>query len=118
MIITREGEIIQAFSSEEGIIIHHEAYDTKFAICLYFDDIQRAQALRMQKIKYLLSKTDYKAIKYAEGEISEEDYAPIRQERQALREEFNRIEEEYTPPSISSEEMDLAERTALGIIGK
>lgn len=118
MIITREGKIIQMFTSEQGIIVHHEAYDTKFAICLEFDSIQHAQANRMNTLRHLLAQSDYKAIKYAEGEISEEDYAPIREQRRAYREEFNRIEEEYTPPSITSEEMDLAERTALGIIGE
>lgn len=118
MIITREGKIIQGFSSEQGIIVHHEAYNTKFAICLEYDSIQYAQAKRMNEIKYLLSKSDYKAIKYAEGEISEEDYIPIREARQALRDEYNRIQEEYVDPSITPEEIDLAERTALGIIGE
>jgi len=33
-----------------------------------------------------LSQTDYKAIKFAEGEISKEDYAAIKAERQRLRE--------------------------------
>ena len=118
MIITREGKVIQMFTSEMGIIIHHEAYNTKFAICLEFDDIQAAQSYRMRTIKHLLSTSDYKAIKYAEGELSEEEYAPIREERQALRDEYNRIEEEYVKPSITPEEMDLAERTALGIVGE
>ena len=118
MIITREGKIIQAFTSEQGIIVHHEAYNTKFAICLEFDEIQAAQSLRMRTIKHLLSLSDYKAIKYAEGEISEEEFAPIREQRRAYREEYNRLEEEYVKPSITPEEMDLAERTSLGIIGE
>ena len=36
-------------------------------------------------LKKKLSDTDYKAIKYAEGLISEEEYAPIKTERQHLR---------------------------------
>lgn len=117
MIITRYGEIIQAFTSDQGIIVHHEAYNNKFAICLEFDAIQRAQSKRMREIQYLLTTTDYKAIKYAEGEISEEDYAPTRAQRQAYREEYRRLREEYVEPSITPEEIDLAERTALGLIG-
>lgn len=45
-------------------------------------------------LKAELSKTDYKAIKYAEGWISEEDYAPIKAERQALRDRINELEEQ------------------------
>lgn len=41
-----------------------------------------------------LTATDYKAIKYAEGLISEADYAPIKAERQALRDRINELEAE------------------------
>ncbi len=44
-------------------------------------------------LKGELSSTDYKAIKYAEGWISEEEYAPIKAERQALRDKINELEE-------------------------
>lgn len=51
------------------------------------------------KVKILLLKkklemTDYKAIKYAEGLLTEEEYAPIKAERQQMRDEINRIEAE------------------------
>lgn len=51
-------------------------------------------SLRILYLKTELQKTDYKAIKYAEHIISEEDYAPIKAERQRIREEINRLEEE------------------------
>ena len=41
-----------------------------------------------------LAETDYQAIKYAEGWLSEEEYAPIKAQRQAWREEINRLEKE------------------------
>lgn len=41
-----------------------------------------------------LQKTDYKAIKYAEGLLTAEEYAPIKAERQAMRDEINRLEAE------------------------
>ena len=44
-------------------------------------------------LKSQLSESDYKAIKYAEGWISEEDYAPIKAERQALRDRINELED-------------------------
>lgn len=39
-----------------------------------------------------LAETDYQAIKYAEGWITEEEYAPIKAQRQAWRDEINRLE--------------------------
>lgn len=42
--------------------------------------------------KWELSQTDYKAIKYAEGLLTEEEYAPIKAERQAMRDEINALQ--------------------------
>ncbi len=39
-----------------------------------------------------LQRTDYKAIKYAERLLSEEEYEPIKAERQAWRDEINELE--------------------------
>lgn len=47
---------------------------------------------QIASLKQQLSATDYKAIKYAEGWISEEDYTPIKAERQALRDRINALE--------------------------
>lgn len=41
-----------------------------------------------------LRSTDYMAIKYAEGELSESDYAPIREKRRTCRELINKLEQE------------------------
>lgn len=45
-------------------------------------------------LKRKLEDTDYQAIKYAEGFISETDYAPIKARRQAWRDEINTLESE------------------------
>ena len=50
--------------------------------------------LKIDVLKHQLSETDYKAIKYAEGLLTEEEYAPIKAERQAMRDEINRLEAE------------------------
>ena len=42
-----------------------------------------------------LNETDYKAIKFAEGLITEEEYAPVRLQRQNARKTINDIEERY-----------------------
>ena len=45
-------------------------------------------------LKQNLADTDYKAIKYAEGLISEEEYQKTKAQRQAWRDEINRLESE------------------------
>lgn len=44
--------------------------------------------------KAMLARTDYQAIKHAEGLISEEEYAPIKAQRQAWRDKINELESE------------------------
>jgi predicted flap endonuclease-1-like 5' DNA nuclease len=48
--------------------------------------------MQIADLKQRLTDTDYKAIKYAEGLIPEEEYAPVRVQRQAWRDEINRLE--------------------------
>lgn len=43
-------------------------------------------------LKQDLCNSDYKAIKYAEGWLSEEEYAPLKAERQQKRAEINKLE--------------------------
>lgn len=52
----------------------------------------QANKKRIAELKALLQATDYQAIKYAEGFISEVDYAPIKQVRQSYRNEINELE--------------------------
>lgn len=47
---------------------------------------------RITELKALLQATDYQAIKYAEGFISEADYLPIKQTRQEYRNQINELE--------------------------
>lgn len=49
---------------------------------------------RISELKQKLQDTDYKAIKYAEGELTKEEYAPMKAQRKAWREEINKLEEE------------------------
>lgn len=48
---------------------------------------------RIEELKTLLKETDYQAIKYAEGEITHEDYLPIKLKRASYRAEINSLEE-------------------------
>lgn len=56
-------------------------------------DLINAANEMIVKVKEQLKETDYKAIKFAEGWISEEDYAPVKALRQALRERINTLEQ-------------------------
>lgn len=47
---------------------------------------------KINELKRKLYATDYKAIKYAEGLISEEDYAPIKAERESYRDQIRECE--------------------------
>lgn len=49
---------------------------------------------RIRELKSLLKSTDYKAIKYAEGELSFDEFAPTRAERAAWRAEINALQNE------------------------
>ena len=51
-----------------------------------------AEKIEMRFFKQLLKETDYQAIKYAEGQISEELYLPIKEQRQAWRDRINEFE--------------------------
>lgn len=55
---------------------------------------RREKKNRIYELKALLQESDYKAIKFAEGELSAEEYEPTRLQRRAWREEINVIESE------------------------
>lgn len=44
--------------------------------------------------KQMLEQTDYQALKYAEGEIPEDEYAEMKAQRAAWRAEINELEAE------------------------
>ena len=49
-------------------------------------------ARQIDELKSKLAATDYKAMKYAEGFFTEEEYAAIKAQRQAWRDEINQLE--------------------------
>lgn len=57
--------------------------------------IQRNKYIEeIKMLKQKLAQTDYQAIKYAEGELSEEEYAPTKAQRKQWRQEINELEEQ------------------------
>lgn len=48
--------------------------------------------IQIRELKKQLSATDYQAIKYAEGQLSEEEFLEIKIKRQSWRDEINNLE--------------------------
>ncbi len=60
---------------------------------IFVPDVERQNAI--QQIDYLkrqLAATDYEAIKFAEGRLTAEEFAPISDQRQSWRDEINALE--------------------------
>ena len=55
---------------------------------------------KILNLKHQLRQTDYKAIKYAEGWLTDEEYAETKAERQRIRDEINRLEEELNEVTL------------------
>ena len=89
---------------ENGVLIdipQAELETMRLAQLEYEQQLQRQAEIReiqdkIDETKAKLSQTDYQAIKYFEGLISETDYAPIKAQRQAWRDEINALETELT----------------------
>ena len=54
--------------------------------------MQIPKSEQIAELKQNLADTDYKAIKYAEGLLTLDEYENIRERRQAWRDEINRLE--------------------------
>ena len=55
---------------------------------------EQANKERIAELKTLLRESDYKQAKWLDGDLSDEDYAPIKKARHDWRVEINRLEEE------------------------
>lgn len=55
-----------------------------------------SREMQIMLLKNRLKETDYKAIKYSEGWLTDEEYAETKAERQRIREEINRLEKELS----------------------
>ena len=84
--------VIDTPSSPE-VIEHDETEEIKVYIPYTDEELQKITAeARIEELKRLLRASDYKAIKYAEGVLTDEEYAPAKAERQAYRNEINDLE--------------------------
>lgn len=83
-------------SNENGNIILKEEQPTEEMLVGYtlITVEQYQKYLEINELKQKLNETDYKAIKYAEGLLSVEEYEPIKLQRQEWRDKINELEEE------------------------
>lgn len=89
-----EWAISQGFVEQEV----EQGYDCEWYLAGHAP--QKPQAMiaaeRIVELKALLAGTDYKAIKYSEGVVSEEEYAETKALRIAWRAEINQLEAELS----------------------
>ena len=65
------------------------------------NEIAKQQAKsRISELKTYLFETDYQAIKFAEGELSAEDYAEMKAQRAEWRAEINQLEQTFGIKSV------------------
>lgn len=65
---------------------------TLTGIMQYGIDPEAVKASEITKLKIELAATDYRALKYAEGWYSDNEYEPYRQERQKIRDKINELD--------------------------
>lgn len=63
-----------------------------------FESSREYKEMRISGLKSQLSATDYKALKFMEGWLTEDEYAPIKDQRQAIRDQINALEDEINSP--------------------
>ena len=115
MIIDREGNQYEIWERKNGYPIQDtdNKYGIEFFIVIPYTERQKALFSETKLLKELLSQTDFKAIKYSEGAYTEEEYAPVKKARAEWRARINEIEMEFVEPSLTREEMDMAEDLAI-----
>lgn len=57
------------------------------------EEIREQKLAEIESLKAQLASTDYKAIKFAEGWLTADEYEPIKLQRQSLRDRINELEE-------------------------
>jgi hypothetical protein len=77
----------------QAILENKVRYNFETKVLVPYND-PAEKIIRIEELKQKLTETDYQAIKYAEGVLTEEEYAPIKAQRQEWRAEINKLEAE------------------------
>ena len=73
----------------ETIIVRDEINKIAF-----FKLVEREEHKEIEVLKKKLAETDYLTLKYMEGQLTEEEFTPIKEQRQACRNRINELEAE------------------------
>lgn len=113
MIIDAQGNILETWQRKNGVAIldSNFTYEIDFYIVIPYTTEQKTAYAQIKALKKNLANTDYKAIKYAEGLISDEEYAEVKEQRAAWRDEINELE--FEEPTLTQEQIEEAERIAI-----
>ena len=117
IVISPDGTILpNSWKRSQGLLIKDtdSPYRKDFAIALPYTKEQTAQWKRELTLKNQLLASDYWDNKYIEGEYTEEEWAAKKAQRKAWRDEIREIEKDFVEPTITREEMNEAERKAMG----
>lgn len=63
---------------------------------------EKNKAEKLAKIKLILTETDYKCWKHADGDMTDEEYAPTKTMRANLREAYNTAEAATTQTELDA----------------
>lgn len=115
MIIDKQGNILERWERKNGRAIRDvdNEYGIGFHICIPYTDEQKTMYAEIRELKKYLEATDFRALKYADGCYTEEEYAPYKNARANARARINEIEESFIEPTLTRKEMDEAERLAI-----
>ena len=86
---------------ENGKLVNHELHSVDLQNNINIGK-RKAIKKRIEELKQLLSSTDYQAIKFAEGELTEEEYSQMKNQRKQWRLEINNLEIELNQIRKSS----------------
>lgn len=90
------GKDVEKVIDVEGkpyVAAHTKTEEIQIYIPYTEEEIAKRSAEReIAELKANLSETDYQAIKYAEGVISIDEYAPMKEQRQVWRDRINALE--------------------------
>jgi hypothetical protein len=113
LIIDVNGNILPAWLRGNGPLImdSDNPYGIEFAIAVGYSQKQKQDFHEICECKRYLESTDYQAIKYAEGAISEEEYAPIKEARAKARDRIRELA--FVEPTLTKEQIAEAERKAM-----
>lgn len=89
----RHAELVTMANSGKELYVK-SIKDKEFALRDIIVSQEQQRQNRIAELKSLLAATDYQAIKYAEGQLSANEYEEMKKQRQTWRDEINLLEED------------------------